>query len=193
MTEGPQDDEPQASPLNGDVLRLIMRAESEPAAWGWLIEHQRHEQEELAWHLVKIQLLESDRSDGVLYKLRLSPETMALAAAVMIFGKAYLEALGRSAGEGTANLPKKAKDLVRNRIRKKGAPDEILIGLENGEAAVVVFTQDLPDEAKIALLDLDVAAPDLRGKLLRWDGEAGEWLAVESRLWSRFLARARGR
>ena len=33
----------------------------------------------------------------------------------------------------------------------------------------MVVTDDLPDEARLALLDLDVTADDLRGKLLRWD------------------------
>jgi len=100
---------------------------------------------------------------------------LALAAAVAIFGKAYLEALGKRAGEGTANLPKKLRDLMRAHVRKKSTPDEIHIGLEGGGAATVVFTEDLPDEARLALLDLDVTAEELRGKLLCWDPATARW------------------
>lgn len=50
----------------------------------------------------------------------------------------------------------------------------IVWDLERSRALVVV-TDDLPDEARLALLDLDVTAPELRGKLLRWDEAAGEW------------------
>lgn len=46
----------------------------------------------------------------------------------------------------------------------------------DGEQAVkLVVTEGLPDEARLALLDLDVTAEELRGKELRWDAAAGEW------------------
>ena len=45
----------------------------------------------------------------------------------------------------------------------------MLIGLDDGSAADVIITGDLPDEARLALLDLDVTADELRGKTLRWD------------------------
>jgi hypothetical protein len=61
----------------------------------------------------------------------------------------------------------------------KDAPDEIFIGLDGGATAIIVVTEDTPDEARLALLDLDVTAPELRGKLLRWDETAGEWRPSE--------------
>jgi hypothetical protein len=44
------------------------------------------------------------------------------------------------------------------------------------EAATVVVTRNLPDEARLALLDLDVTAEDLRGKVLRWSRKDEVWL-----------------
>ena len=58
---------------------------------------------------------------------------------------------------------------------EKGKPDEYRIGLRDGSAATIAITADLPDEARLALLDLDVTAADVRGKLLRWDDETFSW------------------
>jgi hypothetical protein len=35
--------------------------------------------------------------------------------------------------------------------------------------------KDTPDEARLALLDLDVTAEELSGKVLRWDSSASAW------------------
>ena len=49
------------------------------------------------------------------------------ATAAAIFSK-----LGKRAGEGTANLPRKVRDLLRDPVRKKGKPDELFIGTKEG-------------------------------------------------------------
>jgi hypothetical protein len=102
----------------------------------------------------------------------------ATITAVAIFSKAYLEALGRRTEQGVANLSKRVGDLVRARAKRKGRPDEYLIGLGDGKTAMIVVTEDTPDEARLALLDLDVTAPELRGKCLSWSEGAGAWLAI---------------
>jgi hypothetical protein len=84
------------------------------------------------------------------------------------FSTAFVQALGTRAGEGVA-------DLVRTRIRRKGKPDEYHIGIRGNHAATVVVTEDLPDEARLALLDLDVTTDAVHGKLLRWDSSASAW------------------
>jgi hypothetical protein len=117
----------------------------------------------------------SEAARGVLS----DPVGIAAATATAIFAKAYLQTLAKRAAEGT-NLPKKVKDLVRDRIRRKGKLEEFRIGTRDGSAATVIFTDDTPDEARLALLDLDVTAPKLRGKELRWDAAAGAWLPVEA-------------
>ena len=107
------------------------------------------------------------------------PVGIAMATATAIFAKAYLQTLAKRAAEGT-NLPKKVKDLVRDRIRRKGKLEEFRIGTRDGSAATIVVTDDTPDEARLALLDLDVTAPELRGKELSWDAAAGQWRPSEA-------------
>jgi hypothetical protein len=103
-----------------------------------------------------------------------TPEMIALATATAIFSKAFLETLGNRAGEGAASLPRRVRDLVRTRHHGKDGREEVYV--EAGfKWATVVVTQDLPDEALVALIDLDVTAEALRGKLLRWDVTAGAW------------------
>jgi len=93
---------------------------------------------------------------------------VAAVAAVAIYSKAFLETLARHNAEWLI-------DAVHTRIRKNGETEEALVGAEDNAAATLVITRDTPDEARLELLDLDVTAPELRGKELRWDEEAGEW------------------
>jgi hypothetical protein len=120
----------------------------------------------------------------------ISPESLALATATAIYSKGFLEALGKRSGEGAANLPKRIAAVISARRKRKnltsfyrkgakGSPDESLVGLAGEEAAMIIVTKDLPDEARLALLDLDVTADELRGKTIRWDGTAQAWLPEE--------------
>jgi hypothetical protein len=101
----------------------------------------------------------------------MSTEVAAFVAAS--FSTAFVQALGKRAGDGFA-------DLVRRHVRRKGKPDEYHIGTKDGNAATLVITNEIPDEARLALLDLDVTATELRGKELRWDEAAGEWRPSEA-------------
>jgi hypothetical protein len=58
--------------------------------------------------------------------------------------------------------------------------DALLVGLEDGAAATFVITSRTPDEARLAILDLDVTATELRRKELRRDEAAGEWRPSEA-------------
>lgn len=107
-----------------------------------------------------------------------SPETAAAAAAVAIYCKAFLEALGKRSGEGVADLPKLVLDLTRVRKARKGNFERI-VGIDDSSMAMIIVTDDLPDEALLALIDLDVTAEEVRGKTLRWDDTAGAWLPDE--------------
>lgn len=108
------------------------------------------------------------RHDWLLLHTWISPESLAAVAGASIFAKAFLETLGKRAGDGLV-------DLVETAIRRKGKPDETQIGVDDGSAATIAITADTPDEARLALLDLDVTADELRGKILRWDDSASEW------------------
>jgi hypothetical protein len=109
-----------------------------------------------------------------------TPESLAIAAATAIYAKAVLEALGKRSGEGVADLTKRVSDLIRVRRKaRKGKPDEYIIGINEGQATqttTIVVSHDTPDEARLALLDLDVTAEEVRGKTLRWNATAGAWV-----------------
>ena len=102
-------------------------------------------------------------------------ESIAVVTASVVFGKAFFETLGQRAGSSVANLPKQASDLIHRRIKREDQPDEIHIGANGESTATIVITASTPDEARLTLLDLDVTAEDLRGKILRWDNEAKAW------------------
>jgi hypothetical protein len=104
----------------------------------------------------------------------ISPEAMMYGAAVAVFGKAFLETLGSRAGEGAANLPRHVSDLIRARKRRSGKT-EIYLSAGNN-AATIVVTEDLPDEARLALLDLDLTTAEVRGKQLVWDCATQAWV-----------------
>ena len=102
-------------------------------------------------------------------------EMAAVVAAVAIYAKAFLETLGQRTGDGVANLPKWLADVIRVRRRaREGKPDEYIVGTED-EPTMIVVTKDTPDEARLALLDLDVTE-ELWGKTLRWNDTARAWL-----------------
>ena len=118
----------------------------------------------------KIMALKDDLEGRVFNSL--TPEQVLVCVAASIYGKAFLETLAKRHADGIA-------DLVRKRFRKNGKTPEVHIGVDNGEAATIVVTGDLPDEARLALLDLDVTSEELRGKLLCWDSATSAWLSVQ--------------
>lgn len=95
-------------------------------------------------------------------------DVVALMAGAAVYAKAFLETLGKHNADWLG-------DAVRTRVRKNGEKREVLVGPEDGAAATIVISEDTPDEARLAVLDLDVTAPDLRGKELHWDRAAGKW------------------
>jgi hypothetical protein len=65
-------------------------------------------------------------------------------------------------------------DLIRTRKLRKGKTEEVHLSVTEDSATIVV-TADLPDEARLALLDLHVGSEEFRGKLLRWDTATSTW------------------
>jgi hypothetical protein len=70
---------------------------------------------------------------------------------------------------------KRVGNLVQTHVWKKGKHDETRIGVDDGSAATIAITADTPDEARLALLDLDVTDNAVCGKTLRWDSSASAW------------------
>lgn len=97
-------------------------------------------------------------------------------ASVVWFAKAYVEALAKRAESETPDLVKRFRSRFRRRTR------EDRLSVDGGRAATVVVTKDLPDEAKIAFLDLDPTDPELAGKELHWDAAVGAWVPSEALL-----------
>jgi len=117
-------------------------------------------------------------NSGGLRAVRIAPEItteqLAVLAASGIFAKAFLETLGKRFGDGVA-------DLVKTRVRKNGKTAEAEVRVMGvPQVARLIVSPDLPDEARLAVLDLDVTAPELRGKELRWDKAAAEWRPSEA-------------
>ena len=134
-------------------------------------------------HIIKVEIVppEAVEPDAALqsdpeerWALRLSHlmlDLLPVAGAVSIYAKAFLETLAKHHADAVA-------DRLRTWFRKD---DETVIGLDDGSAAKIVVTADIPDEARIALLDLDVTADDLRGKLLHWDRDASAWRPADDK------------
>jgi hypothetical protein len=58
--------------------------------------------------------------------------------------------------------------LLRLASRRNANKTEAGIGLDGDTAAKIVVTAGTPDEARLALLEIDVTADEIRGKPLRW-------------------------
>ena len=111
------------------------------------------------------------------YRYSIDAEPTILAFIVGNFCSAYIQALAQRAENGAVNLPKRVADLVRKCVKRKGKPEEIHIGAGGEATATIALTDSTPDEARLALLDLDVTAEEVRGKTLRWDDDTMAWRA----------------
>jgi hypothetical protein len=97
-----------------------------------------------------------------------SPEKVILLGSMGVYLTTFLQTLAKNNADGLS-------EFVRTRFRKNGKATELLVGPDDGGAATLVITSDTPDEARLAVLDLDVTAEDVRGQLLRWDSETETW------------------
>ncbi|WP_043738384.1 hypothetical protein [Nocardia asiatica] len=104
-----------------------------------------------------------------------------VAPAATVFGKAFLESLGQRAAGGFAQIPGKLRQRWFRRNRPSHGGEEVvaILDLDNGDAAAIVVSADLPDEARLALLDLDPTEATLRGKVLGWNTERQQWTPVD--------------
>lgn len=87
------------------------------------------------------------------------------------FVTAFCTELGKRFGGSISDWASKI------RLRQKASvPSEadLLVELDN-VVTVVELEKDLPDEARLAFLDLDLKAPAIRGRRLRWNAEGQAW------------------
>jgi hypothetical protein len=98
----------------------------------------------------------------------LPPTEVLLVAAAASYLTVFTQTLAKHNAEALV-------DAVRTRFRRKGKTLELLVGTGDDAAAAFIVTGDLSDDAKLAMLDVDVTSDELRGKFLRWNDEAMAW------------------
>jgi hypothetical protein len=110
------------------------------------------------------------------------------ALAVWAFGSfvtAFCSELGKRFGGGMADWGSKV--CLR---KKRSVTDKVdLLVQEDDSLTVLEISEDLPDDARWALLDLDIKAPAVRGHRLRWNAYTETWEPTVSeppprRFWS---------
>ncbi|MFQ6326483.1 hypothetical protein ACLMAL_10135 [Nocardia sp. CWNU-33] len=98
-----------------------------------------------------------------------------------IYAKTLIEALATRSADGITAWPGK----VRQRWFRHGGIHRVAVVLEpeNGHSAAILVTADLTDEARLALLDLDLTHESMRGKILTWDENDRRWVPTEPPGW----------
>lgn len=93
-----------------------------------------------------------------------------LGAATAIYSKTFLETLAKHNAEALIKA-------AATRILKRGETIAFLAAADGDAIPKFVVKGDLPDAARLALLEPDVMAEALRGKILWWDAKAMAWRA----------------
>jgi hypothetical protein len=105
------------------------------------------------------------------------PYVVYLSATPAVFFKGFLEAAGKDGYESLKGLVLKVTEA------RKGRDGSIVVEDRQSreDSTVLVLSADLPDEAFVALEDLDLEA--LKGTYLVWDREGGKgWYDPTARL-----------
>jgi hypothetical protein len=100
----------------------------------------------------------------------LPPADVVLIAAATSYATVFTQTLAKHHAEALI-------EAVQTRFRRKDKTLELVVGTGDDVAAAFIVTRDLSDEAKLAMLDVDVTSDELRGKFLRWDDKALAWRA----------------
>jgi hypothetical protein len=113
--------------------------------------------------------------------LVLSAEEIAAAALMVKLLNSFLDAYAKKLGEKLGESTAAAAGRLRTHLlgRKAGAISPV-----NDEAGVtiLVVAADLTEEARLALIDLDVTDPALSGAMVRWNAEEARWRPVPAAL-----------
>jgi len=115
-------------------------------------------------------LLSGDQVVGVVGDASTLVASIVAVKALGPFLEAFSKKLGERLGETTSEA------LSRIRFRRH-------IDVDTPGATTPTTLQipdDFTDEAKIAALDLDLTAPEVRGSTLRWNPDTGSWEKIDS-------------
>lgn len=95
---------------------------------------------------------------------------------------AFAKKLGDELGDGATILIKawmhRGSAIVRARVHRGSGP--VQTELPEHVEVLCAISSDTPDEARLALLDIDPTAPELRGATLHWNAEHNQWQPGES-------------
>ncbi|WP_141717290.1 hypothetical protein [Nocardia altamirensis] len=107
----------------------------------------------------------------------LSTVAALLGPVVAIYGKALLESLAAHTADGVVQLPRTIRKRWFGRTGAESSDLAAILDIEGGPgAAAILVTEGLPDEARLALLDIDPTESALRGKVLGWDDTLQRWI-----------------
>jgi hypothetical protein len=109
------------------------------------------------------------RARGTEHNAMLSPAEVVIAAATLgPFVTAFAAKLGERFGERVAlqRLP---------RWRRWRQRHELIVTVRSRNVIVIELDSQMGDDARLALIDLDVKRPELWGKRLRWDETTKAW------------------
>ncbi len=96
---------------------------------------------------------------------------VVVAGGFLTFMRGYIDELGKRAGDSTADWLKR----IRLRWTPKGKA--VLEVPVNGVETTFEVDDYMSDEAKLALIDLDLTSEEVRGHKLKWDGKA--WVQAD--------------
>jgi hypothetical protein len=101
-------------------------------------------------------------------------EAVVLAGTLGPFLTAFSTELGRRFGGTVADWASR----IRLR-RRRGEPTEVGLTItDDGAVTVLELDEGLSDEARLALIDLDIKADGVRGHRLKWDTQATAWTSA---------------
>jgi hypothetical protein len=83
---------------------------------------------------------------------------------------AYSTELGKRLGGSTADWLKKVRLRPRRATAGKRGNTAVLQVKTDGGLTTFEVSDELSDDAKLALIEIDMANPEIRGQGLRWDG-----------------------
>jgi hypothetical protein len=134
---------------------------------------KRRLERQLREELVRASNLDMDWLSRHVHQLVIQDvELIVLASTLGPLVTAFCTELGKRLGGTVADWMSRVKARPRESNRKHAA--DIVVEADDAVTSLEI-TDDLSDEAKLALLDLDISDQSIQGRRLRWDGHARRW------------------
>jgi hypothetical protein len=101
-------------------------------------------------------------------------DMIILSATLIPMFAAFFTELGKKLGRGAA-------DKISHIRLRQNANNPAIVDVQvhsDRTLTIVEMSENLPDDARLALIELDFDDPAIRGKRLKWDNEAMNWAPV---------------